>query len=295
MPRCKVCSNESFEKLKIFPISVYDEIKYDLIRCQKCGVVFTDPMPSAEKLDFLYENLYFYESHRIIEKEKKFRAQKLASYIKKIGNARKILEIGPMYGQLMEELRNLGMDSSGIEIDEDAVGYCVKRGLDVKKMHFSDFLSQEKDNKYNLIILSHVQEHLLSPKEDMIKLKRHLTDNGKILMIVPNINSMTARIFGKYWGYWDVPAHTSHFNQRSVANFLKSCNLEIIDLHLLGGSSLLFFSSISKLLGVSAKKIKITDTRKKILKIISSVLKYWYFAGNDEILVVAKKLKNNDV
>jgi 2-polyprenyl-3-methyl-5-hydroxy-6-metoxy-1,4-benzoquinol methylase len=289
MNRCKICQGNDFEKLKIFPVSVYNKIKYDLICCRKCQAVFTNPMPSEEELDFIYKNLYFYESHKIIKKEKKFRAKKIAAYIKEISDAKKTLEVGPMYGQLMEEFQNLGLSTTGIEIDEGAVKHCVKNGLDVRKMYFSDFLSQNKD-KYDLIILSHVQEHLLNPKEDMLKLERHLADNGKILMIVPNINSMTAKIFGRYWGYWDVPAHTSHFNEKSVANFLKSCNLEIIDRKLLGGSSLLFFSSISKLLGVSAKKIKITSARKKILKIISSVLKYWYFAGNDEILVVVKKI-----
>jgi 2-polyprenyl-3-methyl-5-hydroxy-6-metoxy-1,4-benzoquinol methylase len=237
--------------------------------------------------------LYTYSFHKVISGEKRYRAKKLADYIQRLEGVKTALDIGSMYGYLIEELKKKKIDCSGIEIDIEAVEYSRKRKLDVKKISLEEFLKQD-GKKYDLIILSHVLEHLLEPRQKLLKLKKHLNVNGKILVMVPNYDSLTRKLFGSFWGYWDIPAHITHFNTSSLQYLVNLSGLKTKNSEIVGGSSLLFFSAITKKLSIKRTNSEISPLINEVIKFISAIVKYWYHIGNDEILLVAQVIPINE-
>lgn len=288
MNKCFVCQGNEFTALPIIPVSTYTDKTYGLIRCIKCSVIFTNPIPTNKELNNIYRKWYLFSFHKFIHSEKRYRARKLAHYIQGLEGIKTAIDIGSMYGFLIEELKKKNIDCAGIEINPEAVEYSRKRKLDVEKSSLEEFLKQN-GKKYDLIILSHVLEHLLDPRQKLINLKKHLNANGKILIIVPNFNSFTRKLFGNFWGYWDIPAHISHYDKNSLQSLINLSGFKTIDSKIVGGSSLLFFSSLAKKLNIRRTNSEISSMRTGVTKFISAFVKYWYYFGNDEIILVAQK------
>lgn len=287
MTECKICGGSALKKVKPFPVNTYGDVGYKLTRCLNCRVIFTDPEPDPEELNDIYRHKYFYDSHLITANEKKYRAEKIARYIARQKNIKKILDIGCMHGFLIKNLKEKGYDVFGIEIHREAVEYSRKNNLNVANVSLGDFIKESRE-RYDLIILNHVLEHLPDPREKLGRLRENLTENGRILLLVPNAGSTTRKIFGKYWGYWDVPAHIFHFNRNSLFGLLEFAGLEAAECRTVGGSSLLFFSTLAKMINRRASAMPLGKKAKNILSIISSAIKYWYIAGDDELIVLAK-------
>lgn len=66
------------------------------------------------------------------------------------------------------------------------------------------------------VIMRHVFEHVPRPDEYLAKLKK--LGVKEVLVVVPNRNSVFARLFGGYWYYWDPPRHLTHFSTKSLHN-----------------------------------------------------------------------------
>jgi 2-polyprenyl-3-methyl-5-hydroxy-6-metoxy-1,4-benzoquinol methylase len=62
---------------------------------------------------------------------------------------------------------------------------------------FEEF--EEEEKKYDLIFMNHVLEHVKNPKGILLKYKKYLNEDGKIVIVVPNANSMH-RLYGKHLG-----------------------------------------------------------------------------------------------
>lgn len=156
------------------------------------------------------------------------------------GGDNRILDFGCGFGQNLLAIQNFlqqkGFNNfylEGIDIDHQAISYCILQGLNVFK---EDIFSYVPEKKYQLILLSHVLEHF--PKEQIIPLLSHLKHNllandGRLLIMVPNAQSHT----GCYWAYEDFTHHTL-FTAGSLIYVLKMAGfntIQIVDPHCLEG------------------------------------------------------------
>jgi glycosyltransferase involved in cell wall biosynthesis len=85
----------------------------------------------------------------------------------------------------------------------------------------------ELTGQYNLIMMSHVLEHVFSPALYLNKLKQHLTKDGLLFVTVPNAT------FGER-GYsaldWP-PHHLTRFSAAGMKKLAESCGLKIKRIH----------------------------------------------------------------
>ena len=83
---------------------------------------------------------------------------------------------------------------------------------------------------YNFILFGDVLEHLKNPKKTLLEARELLTDEGKILVSVPNIAYFTCRI-KHFFGQWNYAAsgimdrtHLRFFTMRSISELIdQSC------------------------------------------------------------------------
>jgi 2-polyprenyl-3-methyl-5-hydroxy-6-metoxy-1,4-benzoquinol methylase len=177
-------------------------------------------MVSIKENNELYEDYFKY---RDINTES-YSEYELPVYIRNILPENKnapILDIGCGFGQMLLSLRKLGYTNlHGIDLSAEAIDFCQKNKLNVVMVNdISDHVIAEKD-KYELIIMSHVLEHI--PKDKVIATVQFiksalLKEGGAYLLMVPNAQSNT----GVYWMYEDFTHHTL-FTAGSAQYVLKA-------------------------------------------------------------------------
>lgn len=150
-------------------------------KCLKCGLVYYDPLffgdnkfyekLSQQKWYYEDDKWEFYEAIKLIEKYQ----------------PRSILEIGCGTGMFLGKISSMMADVDGYDINEDAVKTCKEKGLNVSIADISSKeFPQNHLKKYDMIVLFEVLEHLEKPKEIFDRLDSMLSDDGLLLIAVPN-------------------------------------------------------------------------------------------------------------
>ncbi len=285
--KCACCKGDRGNVLYTGLTSVYSDIPRDLVECNSCKNILTIPVPDEKQLKEIYSNTYLYDVHLLALGEKKFRSVEMSRFLRKnfpSEKYKKVFEAGCMYGYLLTELKN-DYSVKGIDIGNDAVTYCKNLGLDVSDISIENYLSQYKET-FDIIILSHVFEHLLSPENVLVQLKERLNPGGKLILCVPNSNSICRKLFGRYWGWWQVPVHINHFNLSAMNEIVKRNNLAIEKARYKGGDSLMLLLNLINLFGFRSKNKSPGVFQKTIIFLFTTFLRYWYYIGNEELTVV---------
>ena len=151
-------------------------------------------------------------------------------------STKKILEIGCGSGLFGKECKQIfSCEFHGIELMEE-MAQLARENLDmVLTGDVTDNLRHLLGNKYDLIVLNDVIEHLADSEGILIKLKELLDDNGKILLSVPNfrfIHNMIEIIFKKDFRYKESgtldKTHLSFYTKKSFSDTVVRLGFKIL-------------------------------------------------------------------
>ena len=95
----------------------------------------------------------------------------------------------------------------------------VSNGLKVHNCYVEQL---DLPGKFDVVVLRHILEYLEHPSVIISSVRRLLKEGGVILTIVPNIDSIGRKIFGRHWE-WVLPWHCNFFTPRSIIQLTKSC------------------------------------------------------------------------
>lgn len=223
---CPICGNKQFDNYLETKDYFFTKEDFTLSKCSGCDFVLTNPIPELSKLSKYYESPdylshtvnkfslkgFVYDKIRDINIRNKF---KLVSRYKQKGN---ILDIGQGTGELLHYFSGKGWKTVGIEPNESARKYSeAKYGLPV-------FNEQELDkfesDRFDVITLWHVLEHVTDLNGRMNQIKRLLKEDAYLFIAVPILNSPDSEHYQEYWAGLDVPRHLYHFTANSIDNLL---------------------------------------------------------------------------
>lgn len=132
-----------------------------------------------------------------------------------------ILDIGCGLGTFLHELANRGYTGlTGIDISDEAISVCLRKGLSVEKIDSLDDYCQGSGKRFDFIMMSHVLEHLEKEKiiETLALIRvKLLAPEGQLVLMVPNAQSNT----GCYWAYEDF-THKTLFTTGSLSFVLRA-------------------------------------------------------------------------
>lgn len=287
---CSCCNNKSGKIVHTGLRSVYTATPYSVVICDNCSNGITDPPVDKAELQKIYSQTYLYPIHLLALGEKKYRARAMAKFIRTNAPSvshKKVLEIGCMFGYLLQELKS-EYHVKGIDIGQDAVTYCKTNNLDVDDISIEDYISNSRE-KFDIIVISHVLEHLLRPDQVLNQLHERLNPGGKIFILVPNYKSITAKVFGSSWGWWQVPVHINHFNKKSLSVLAHNSGFEVEQTRLKGGDSLMLLLNFINLFSFKNKNHAPGIFQKMIIGIFTNIFRYWYLLGNEELTLIIKQ------
>jgi 2-polyprenyl-3-methyl-5-hydroxy-6-metoxy-1,4-benzoquinol methylase len=209
-----------------------------IVKCKKCGLVYTNPRLSQNSLATLYNKVYFnspnpltlgYEDYvndfKNIMKTFEKRWTKIEKYL---GGPSKILDIGCAYGFLLKCLKVKGHQPYGIDVSEYAVKYAKEKfGLNATNQPLREI--KFPDNYFDVVTIWDVIEHFTDPKSEILEIHRILKPNGILSIITPDSGSLQAKIWGKKWVEYVRPEeHLFFFSKSYLIDKLKSVGFEVI-------------------------------------------------------------------
>jgi SAM-dependent methyltransferase len=188
------------------------------VSCRECGLIYTNPRPSAADRTRFYPPRIYPEDPSLPEK-----LEIIGSYIRK-GRA---LDVGCGRAFLLNALKDR-FDVTGIEIDPDSAAFAERElGIPVMQGEITD--SDARDGSFDLITFWHSLEHMPDPRAALKKAFALLKPKGFLIIAVPDIGSVQARVFRSYWYHLDVPRHLYHFSRGTLSRSIEDAGFSIVD------------------------------------------------------------------
>lgn len=218
---CPLCGGQELE----FLIEPRDwrgsEERFKILECGKCAFKITSPRPADEEIGAYYPS-DSYVSHTdrpkglfdrlYFEVQKRNQKDKLAK-IRTFCSSGALLDYGCGAGSFMAFMQQNDWEVSGVEINDEAAGIARDRtGASV----CAPAQYKMEDERWDVITLWHVLEHLSDLEARMADFERGLKRGGYLFLALPNNASQDAQAFGSDWAAWDVPIHFWHFDRKSM-------------------------------------------------------------------------------
>lgn len=222
---CPICTGDNYERLT--DKGQYG-IKINVSICKNCGFVYLNPRWNKESYDYFYRNefdkCYRGSSHSQIQPY-----LTIIERIDKSGYDLKnpdILDIGAGYGDGINIIheRYSGNKKYAIEPSADASESFEEEGIINLDSSIDDWVP---DVQCDVIIMRHVLEHFLNPRESLEKVHKCLTENGILYIAVPSLDFFRLPLLT----YFFRVVHTMYFNTSHFNWILKDTGLDPVAMH----------------------------------------------------------------
>lgn len=235
MKECPICGSDKSTMLvelncKNFDKSViYKDIK--ITECEKCGHVYnrlTDE--EISNLQRYYEEEYApinlnpvatcglrpgsSSSFSIKRYEEIYNLM-----IEHINKNSRILDIGCAMGGLIKFLGGKGFKNLyGIDLIKEYVDLTNDKNISVGSVYDIPF----EDDSFDVIVLDHILEHLTELKVVFEEIKRVLTDDGILVIGLPDASGYNNMIF-----WFTIREHVQHFDLKHLKLLLDNCGFDL--------------------------------------------------------------------
>ncbi len=232
--KCQICkSNDLSQFLQTKDYFFTDEY-FTLSVCNNCNFVFTNPVPDIESIGKYY-GTEKYLSHdtnsngilgNIYKTVRYFNLRGKYSLIKNFKTSGQILDIGCGTGEFLNFMKQKNWETFGIEPEVKAKEFAINNyHLDIFP---EDKLNEFDKNKFDLITMWHVLEHVYDLNERLGIISDLLKNDGIFINALPIIDSPDAKKFGNYWAGLDVPRHLHHFSYESFSQLANNNGFKVI-------------------------------------------------------------------
>ncbi|MDQ3607705.1 MAG: class I SAM-dependent methyltransferase, partial [Actinomycetota bacterium] len=126
--------------------------------------------------------------------------------------------------------RAAGHDARGLEPSARGVAAAqAVYGLELERAAIED--AAIPPGSLDAVTLWHVLEHIDDPAGALARVAGWLRPGGVMLVGVPNVASLQARLGGPAWFHLDVPRHRTHFTPQGLRALLRAHGLEPLRTH----------------------------------------------------------------
>lgn len=227
---CPVCNNNDFKI--IYPDTIGDKrtsfnynytanynLTYRIIKCNICSHHYASPRPidmwsnyEADSVDQLYLN----NQRQRIETNKKV----IKEIIKYKPNG-KLLDVGCATGDFLTIAKDF-FDVEGLELSEWSSKIAKEQGFII---HHKLLNQMPEKEEYDVLTLWGVIEHFEYPKTEIDNISKILKKGGLVCLWTGDVNSITAKLLGKKWWYYQ-GQHIQMFTKKSICQLFDSCGYE---------------------------------------------------------------------
>ena len=231
VPPCPVC-----EAQKASPRFTVEGTSSRVVVCVDCGLGRLHPLPTLEEVRALYPDEYYGEPgagrkfQPLIERLVRYAGDRHIAFLsRELPRDASVLDLGCGRGVILGALAERGFEAHGVELSAEAA-----RGADPRaEIRIAPTLAEAgyEAERFDEAIIWHVLEHLHDPRATIAEAHRVLKRAGRLVVAVPNFESVQARWTGPAWFHLDLPRHLHQFPLSALRLLLESTGFEVVSEH----------------------------------------------------------------
>lgn len=217
--------------------------EFTVLKCCTCGLMRTNPRPTAETIGFYYPDNYGPYLGTRVEQPSTGRLSGIKDIIRPLVKwifdsktdalpslpPGRLLEVGCASGSFLHRMASNGWQVEGIEFSEKAAQAASQLGY---KVHMGSLESAPAPaNPIDLIVGWMVLEHLHDPIGCLRKLNEWAKPGAWLVLSVPNAGSLECRIFKDKWYALQLPTHLHHFTPQTMEKVLEAGGWRLEKVH----------------------------------------------------------------
>ncbi len=138
------------------------------------------------------------------------------------------LELGCGNGDRLTDIAPFVTECVGVEPDVKARKKAQEKGLTVLEGTAEILPEAVSARRFDAILFMHVLEHCADPALALAQAAGLLSDDGVMVIEVPNNAALGLRQAGAYWRWLDVPRHLNFFTGESLRAFVTQAGLRVL-------------------------------------------------------------------
>ncbi|MBI5411319.1 MAG: class I SAM-dependent methyltransferase [Nitrospirae bacterium] len=261
--RCQVCDGSSRKELLVFPNDPYlrrlptrKDHKVRYVVCTDCGFVYQPEMMDEAEMEHLYTTSYrppqpdtsYIDRNRATAMEV---YSWIIAHTGMRGHGRRVLDIGCAAGMFLRNFAQEGWKAAGLDAGSDWVEYGRREfGLDLRSEFFTG--KSCPGEQFDLIIFSHVLEHVLDPAPVLAAIREKLTEDGYLFIGTPNVLAPNRKLYPGLFG----GDHVRLYSPRTLAAYLRRHGFRAVTIETLNPRGL-------RVLAVKAKRTTKPNLRER--------------------------------
>lgn len=221
---CPVCRHSE-------QVHLFRKDGWNIVQCAACSLALVNPR-RKHSVDiyvsddyFCNDNYYYDYAANKRAYQKGFRS-KLALICRHCARKGKLLDIGAAYGFFMEEAAKFGFEPYGVELSKAAAEHASHYG----HVFHRPLADVDTDVRFSVVTFIDSLEHFENPLDGLKQAARLLEDRGIVAVMVPNIDSLFARLTRSRWHLLLPEEHLFYFTPKSVRFAFEQAGLEVVHL-----------------------------------------------------------------
>ena len=223
--KCPLCGSEKIQPKWCYPLpeaagynSLFNPIRMWMY-CEPCHHIVARSFP---------ENLFLYNDNPRSPNPAFFSYYSgVLDRIARYTSGMRLFEVGIGACECLLAAQEIGFETFGIDVIEKHVQMAQKKfGLNVQTADFVEFQSNEK---YDIIIMGDVLEHVSDPISAMNKAYELLENDGALWISTPNFDSAFSIAVGHNDAMKRQQFHLNYFSRHSLYSLLDKCGFVPVD------------------------------------------------------------------
>lgn len=142
-----------------------------------------------------------------------------------VNKKRRVLDVGCGNGDFLERMRFLDWDAVGLETDPVSRQLARNKGIEVLDTGLLEL--ERQATPFDVITMSHVVEHLPDPLAYLKKCRELLGEQGQLVILTPNVLSLSHKKYREFWVDLDPPRHLYHFSPSNLSAMVQTAGFRI--------------------------------------------------------------------
>ncbi len=232
---------------------------WDLAACDRCGVLWVHPMPTAAQIGGFYAIYYTHSADPPPARMQGFRQALRADWVRRtVSGARiglrsrlalavpflreelefeymdlrfrapgRVLDVGCGSGGFLQRMQAIGWQVEGVEMDRCAAE--VARSTLSGPVHVAGFPEAGLEaGRFDAVTMSHVIEHVPDPLAYLREAFRVCRTGARLVLATPNARALGHRMFRDAWRGLEVPRHLHIFTVDTLRAMVEQAGFEIV-------------------------------------------------------------------
>jgi SAM-dependent methyltransferase len=207
-----------------------------MVQCTVCRFVTVHPLPDRATLEA------YYDRTRTGEAQRRSGRKLLAEFLTSTNNPKRdffrdvlarvtgvlgkgsldILEIGSGLGTFVHYANLTGHRATGTEATSSYADLSSEslagRIVYVKEARYEEYFASDA---FDLIYMEHAFEHLVEPERFLKEARRMLRPGSVLFLAVPNMDSLSSRVQGRFWSWAIPPDHLYFYTSENLSRLLE--------------------------------------------------------------------------